>query len=394
MSAHSLAACRSARARASSLALAALALLLPARAPAQPGLDAIVPPSPAPASFIHDGGPVLDAAAHARLDERIAQVQRTTGGDVAVAILRDIGDRAASDVGVAIYRAWGVGRVDSLGSARRDLGALLLIVPRELAPGGRGDCWITTGLGAEGELRDADAGTICRRAIIPHLREQRYEEAIAAGVDAIGESFARATAGLDAPASVGRATRDDDGGPGAGAWILGGGALVGGAAGGAALLARRRRRRPRPCPRGHGPMVLLPEAEDDVALDAGQRTEERVRSVDYDVWACRTCDARLVLPYRRWLSSYQGCPKCRYRTVERRSRTLTAATTTSTGLEEVTLTCANCGWQKVTRRVTPKVEASGGSGGLSLGGGGGSGGGGRSFGGSGRTSGGGGGSRY
>ena len=129
---------------------------------AQPGLDSIVPPSPAPASFIADGGPVLDAAARSRLDARIDSVQRATGGDVAVAILRDLRGRAPQQVGVAIYRAWGVGRVDSLGSARRDLGALLLVVPKELAADGRGYCWITTGRGAEGLVTDGVAADICR----------------------------------------------------------------------------------------------------------------------------------------------------------------------------------------------------------------------------------------
>lgn len=138
-------------------------------------------------------------------------------------------------------------------------------------------------------------------------------------------------------------------------------------------------------------MTRLPEEEDDVALDPGQRAEERVRSVDYDVWACAACDERLVIPYRRWWSGREACPKCGYRTVKRESRTIRAATTSRTGLEEITLDCAHCGWHDVTRRSTPRVTASSGGGG-SFGGGGSSSGGG--FGGSGITSGGGGGGSY
>ena len=178
-------------------------LLAAYTAAAQPALDSLVPPSPAPTGFIADRGPVLDVAALARLNARIDSVQRATGGDIGVAILRDLRDRAPSDVGVAIYRAWGVGRVDSLGSTRRDLGALLLIVPKELTPSGRGECWITTGLGAEGELREAEAGTICRRLVVPHLRERRYEAAVAAGIDGISAAFTRTTAGLAPPTAVG-----------------------------------------------------------------------------------------------------------------------------------------------------------------------------------------------
>lgn len=384
-------------ARAALLAAALAAAPLRAQAP----LDALVPPSPAPASFIHDGGPVLDAAARARLDARIATVQRETGGDVGVAILRDLRDRAPSDVGVAIYRAWRVGAVDSLGSARRDLGALLLLVPKELAPSGRGECWITTGRGAEAGLIDADAGTICREAVIPRLREQDYEGAVAAGVDGIGAFFRQATAGqggggaedgtrparprVDVPPRRGRG----DPLP----WLVGGGAgligLVGAAVG--ALLWRRRR--PRPCPRGHGMMARLDEAADDAALSPGQRTEERIGSVDYDVWACPACPERLVVPYRRW-SGHEACPRCGHRTVEKDSHTLQAATMASTGLEEITLHCHHCRWRDVTRRVLPQLPPpSAGGSGSSVGGGGG-GRGGSSFGGSGRTGGGGGGGSY
>lgn len=366
-------------------ALALATTLLAAALGAQPALDALVPPSPGPASFVHDGGPVLDAAAVSRIDARIDSVRRATGGDVAVAILRDIGDRSASEVGVAIHRAWGVGRADSIGSARRDLGALLLIVPRELAPSGRGDCWITTGLGAEGELRDSDAGEICRQRVIPELRERRYEAAVAAGVAGIGEAFARTTAGLDAPEAVGGGQRRRGGGFVAA--IIGGLVAAGAGLAGLGAWIARRRLRPRPCPRGHGPMTRLGEAEDDAHLAPGQRTEERVRSVDYDVWRCGECGEQLVLPYRRW-SAHEKCRACGFRTVTSTSRTLRAATTATTGLVEVTLACAHCGRQDVSQHTTPRVTASSGGGGRSGGGGG------RSFGGSGRTSGGGGGGRY
>jgi uncharacterized protein len=138
-------------------------------------------------------------------------------------------------------------------------------------------------------------------------------------------------------------------------------------------------------------MARLDEAADDAALSPAQLAEERVGSVDYDVWACATCPERLVIAYSRW-SSYRGCPKCQARTLSSTTRTVTAATQVSTGLEETTLDCAHCGFHDVTRRVTPVLppppppssssSRSGSSGG------------GSSFGGSGRTAGGGGGSSY
>ena len=163
-------------------------------AEAPTGVARVVPPSPAPAGFIHDGPRVLTAEAKQVLNARITAVQARTGGDIGVAIVTDLRGYAPVDAGVAIYRAWKIGKVDSLGSARRDLGALLLIVPKELAPNGRGECWIATGLGAEGTLIDAHAGAICRDRVIPALRVRDYAAAVDSGIVGIAAAFDRAVA--------------------------------------------------------------------------------------------------------------------------------------------------------------------------------------------------------
>jgi uncharacterized protein len=376
------------------------------KAEAPTGVARVVPPSPAPDGFIHDGPGVLTTEARRALNARITAVQARTGGDIGVAIITDLRGYAPVDAGVAIYRAWKIGKVDSLGSARRDLGALLLIVPKELAPNGRGECWIATGLGAEGTLIDANAGAICRDRVIPALRVRDYAAAVDSGIVGIAAAFDRAVADENdarangpadavgdasaAAASLRDATpQDADGFPWG--WLAGLGLAGTGAAAGFTGWKRYQRRKPRPCPAGHGLMNCLDEAEDDAALSPAQRAEERVGSVDYDVWACASCPERLVIAYSRW-SRYRGCPKCQARTLSSSTRTVTAATQVSTGLEETTLECAHCGFHDVTRRVTPVLppppppsspsSRSGSSGG------------GSSFGGSGRTAGGGGGSSY
>jgi uncharacterized membrane protein YgcG len=263
----------------------------------QTKLDQIIPPSPAPAGFIHDGGPVLRAAEVADLNARISAHQASGRGDIGVAILRDIGDYTANEIGLSIYRAWMIGSVDSMGSDRRDLGALLLIVPKELAPGGMGDCYITTGLGAEGFITDGTAGTICRETIVPLLIQRDYAGA-------------------------------------------------------------RKRRKPRLCPQGHGAMKLLDEKADDEALERGQLREESLKSVDYDVWQCAECGERLVLRYKRWFSSYSECPQCKFWTVKSRTRTLVPATTASGGLAETTRTCQQCGFGDTRQHATPRLSSS------------------------------------
>lgn len=355
---------------------------------AQSGIARYIPPSPTPAGFIHDGGPVLSTTDLADLNARIEAHQSGGRGDIAVAILRDIGDYTANEIGLSIYRAWKVGSVDSIGSERRDLGVLLLIVPKELSPSGTGDCYITTGVGAEGYITDATAGTICREVIIPHLVERDHAGAIRAGIDAIAAELTGigALEGTQARSAVSNEDSPGGGVPGPLVALLG----VAAAGGGAILWRKRKRRKPRLCPQGHGPMKLLDEKSDDEALERGQQREEAVKSVDYDVWQCEECGERLVLRYKRWFTSYSECPECKFWTVKSKTRTLIPATTSSGGLAEVTRTCQHCGFGDTRQHATPRLSSSSSSsrGGSS------SSGGGRSFGGSGRSAGGGGGGRY
>lgn len=356
---------------------------------AQSGIDRYIPPSPTPAGFIHDGGPVLTPSDLADLNARIQSHQAGGRGDIGVAILRDIGDYPAYEVGLAIYRAWKIGSVDSLGSDRRDLGVLLLIVPKELSPSGTGDCYITTGVGAEGFITDGTAGTICREIIIPHLRERDHAGAIRAGIDAIAAELTGVSAleGRDARAVTSPAPSPGPSGgvPGGLIALL----ALGGGGGGIVAWRRHKRRKPRLCPQGHGPMKLLDETADDDALERGQQREESLKSVDYDVWQCAECGERLVLRYKRWFTSYSECPECKFWTVKSRTRTLIPATTSAGGLAEVTRTCQHCGFGDTRQHATPRLSSSSSSsrsGSSSSGG--------SSFGGSGRSAGGGGGGRY
>ena len=143
-------------------------------------------------------------------------------------------------------------------------------------------------------------------------------------------------------------------------------------------------------------MRLLSEEEDDLELGEGERFEEKIKSVNYDVWRCPApgCQERLVIPRRKWMSGYSDCPNCHRRALTSKTVTLVAATQSSTGLEETTTTCAFCKTSRTTRHVTPVLPPPSSSSSGSSSGGSSSGGGGSSFGGSGSSSGGGGGASY
>lgn len=350
------------------------------------GLGEIVPPVPTPASFVADRPDLLPPEAQAAVDARIRQLQAEGRGDIGVAIVPDIGGYEPYEVGVAIYRDWKIGSVAEIGSERRHLGVLLLIVPKELAPDGRGHCWITTGRGAEGPVTDAASGEICRDLVVPRLRERDYAGAVMAGVEGIAAELA------EIPAEQRAAGGERGGRNTAGvvlAWIVGGLLTVLAALGGWVGVRRHRRNRPRRCAACGRTMRRLDEAADDALLAQGQQVEERVKSVDWDVWVCDGCGAHAPERYPRWFTSYRDCPSCGAKTARTTRREITAATTSSTGLAEDTTVCEACGHRHVEQVVLPVVTASSSGGGSGGGGGGGS-----SFGGSGATSGGGGGSSY
>jgi uncharacterized protein len=355
-----------------------------------PGLLALVPPPPPPGSFIADVAGVVPADVAGRLNARIRALQDSGFGDVGMAVLPSVAGYSPAEVAVAIYRTWRIGRIDSLGSARRNLGVLLLLVPKELAADGRGHCWITTGRGAEGVVTDAASAAICRDRVVPRMRERDHGAALLAGLDGISGRL-HGDAALAEGAAPGQGRGAVPRGPFRWWYIP----LGFGAAGLAAVAASRwRRARPRRCPECGERMHRLSEPEDDAALAAGQQVEERLGSVDYDVWRCPS-GHETVLPYRSWTSSWGPCAACGRRTARTRRTVVREPTYSRAGHARDERTCESCGHRSVetvtlARLVAASSSSSGSGGGFSGGGGGGGGG----FGGSGSTGGGGGGSSY
>lgn len=150
-------------------------------------LQIAVPP---PRGFVNDFAGVLDAPSIQHMEPVIAEVREKTRGEIVVVTLADIGDRAASDVAVQIGREWGVGAKAEAGDRARNLGVVVLLVPRKNHRPGTGDVFISVGRGAEGFLTDARSGRI-RDAMLPLLAAEDYGRGVALGVDLIAQGFAQ-----------------------------------------------------------------------------------------------------------------------------------------------------------------------------------------------------------
>ncbi len=342
-------------------------------------LDLQALPHPRASGWLLDPHGTVPAEAAGRIRAAAASAR----GQLAICVLPDCSGREPRAAGLALFNRWG------LGDPVRHDGVLLLIALQER----RAEFLLGDGL-------DDDANVLRSQAIIDRdLRPRLRAGDLGGGVAAAAEAAARELFGagqapdlaaidIEVPAGTGGVTpppgaqaapprtmvesmpaptpsppspspfRDT---PMAAPSVGNSGLLLVGGGGIAALLGgfgtmAWLRRRPRICPSCRTPMQRLDEAADDAHLTSGQRAEERVGSVDYDVWACPSCPAVLVTRHGAWFSGHHTCPGCGAKTASDRNTIIAAATTLSTGTERIDTHCSHCGHHEVRHRTIPRVQ--------------------------------------
>jgi uncharacterized protein len=145
---------------------------------------------PSPRGYVNDFAGVLDTAAVMRMEAVIAEVREKTQGEIVVVTLADIGDREPADVALQIGRDWKVGPGAPPGDRARNLGVVILLVPRKNHRPGTGHFYIATGKGAEGFLTDAATGRIAD-AVLPDMAREDYSTALERAVGLVAAGFAR-----------------------------------------------------------------------------------------------------------------------------------------------------------------------------------------------------------
>jgi len=161
---------------------------------AQSPVDSLFPPRPA--GYLTDVAGVVDAGSAATIDSVAARLRAVTGAEMAVVTLPTIGEYAASDVALAIGRAWGVGLAADIGDARRNAGLVVLVVPRREGDPNSGHIFISTGQGLEGIVTDAAAGGV-RDAMVPELRNGQYGPGLVTGTRLLAALVARGLGATD-----------------------------------------------------------------------------------------------------------------------------------------------------------------------------------------------------
>ena len=340
--------------------------------------------------YVNDFAQVLDGDEQAALTAILQDVRNQHGIEMTVLTVDsykayNTGDSSLESFSTNLFNDWGIG------NATRNDGVLIFLALAER------EVRVELGSGYE-ESMNREAQVIITEFMIPRFREGEFGDGLYRGSRAFifeltGEQPADVLAGLRSGAAGSSAAvapslsnpvtavTDDD----SSIWenTSGGSVLItfllGLLGGGGMLIRRVWSNFSRTCDECGSDMVKLSETADDAYLDPGQRKEEQIGSMNYDVWHCQSCGEHSIKAKRKWFSGYSRCPECHYRTASSTSKTIKYATYSSRGTEEITATCRKCNYHDVKRRSIPrKTRSSSGSsssGGGSFGGGSSSGGG-------------------
>lgn len=111
-------------------------------------------------------------------------------------------------------------------------------------------------------------------------------------------------------------------------------------------------RTPRSCPECQGALRWLPEVEEAQFLKEDENLEQRLGSVDYDIWRCQKCQRSAVYPHPKLFAPYQECPRCHRRTLTTRTVLDAEPTAWQDGWASDVTECQNpkCGYRDITRQ--------------------------------------------
>lgn len=158
----------------------ALAIILP--------LSALAYTSPGKASApVNDFAGILSAEQKTTLNNVLSQNEQTTGNEITVVIMKNLGGDTVEGYAVKLFEEWGIGKKG------KDNGVLFLVSIEDR------DMRIEVGYGLEPYLTDATSGLILRNTVTPKFKEGDYFGGISAGLGQI----ISATKGEDIPVSAG-----------------------------------------------------------------------------------------------------------------------------------------------------------------------------------------------
>jgi uncharacterized protein len=318
--------------------------------------------------YINDYAGLLSGEDAANVRALLMGLKREQGIEATVVTINSVGDYGTGDKTIErfatnLFNAWGIGHKE------RSDGVLMLVAvdDREIR--------IEVGSGY-GESQTANMQEVINEHMIPTFKRNRYSQGIYRGARAV---VGKLTGNWPEDLSIATASSSPSTLPAQSNLIhsstnfishqlanvsfgtLFGVAIVAFVAFRAARtgLGWYRRYRKRHCPHCQTSMVCLDEVSDDVYLDSGQKLEEELKSVNYDVWRCPGCNYHTLHNHRgRFFSSFRRCLECGYNAVSVGTTQLVPPTYSSTGSRSVTKDCRHCDYHHEEIVIVPKLTSS------------------------------------
>lgn len=349
--------------------------------------------------YVSDMAGALSPSARAEADSLLAGMWRASSAEPVVVIVSDLEGEDIDDFATRLFTDWGIGKKD------KDNGVLMLISINDRK------VVIRTGYGAEGVLPDVIASNIIRHNIAPHFREGDYDGGV---VEALGVMNSALTSDEAREELMSQYANDAGASSGDGdeLWQIYLGFCTFAGCGALllvvllyftsrrlptanayaqlqkvklpllvatplallfplpaflllVLLMRHVRLHKRLCPNCSTRMSRVDEDNDNNYLTPSQDAEERLDSVDYDVWLCPKCGETDIIPYVNPSKNYSVCPRCNARAaVLVNRRIIYRPTTTREGRGAEEFVCLNCRnrWDKpytIPREALPPVIVGG-----------------------------------
>lgn len=343
--------------------------------------------------YVSDPGNLLRPETKKQVNQMLWDLRQQTSVEMAVALPPDIGDYTIEEWSERLFTSWGIGKSD------KDNGVLLVIAPEQRM------ARIQTGYGVEGVLTDIASKKIITNQIAPRMSEGDIDGAVLAAVSQINgaltdpgvadelksnerDNFGNNMETLDKSVffqfisiiflicflfssvyffKTAFSLRKKDNYHKALGWrntlrTLGWLTIFSAGSGIvfyliAYFLYRRNRTRRRLCSTCGAKMNRLPEDKDNELLSSSQDFEEKLNTIDYDVWECPSCGTIERYPFKLKQLKYTECPSCH--TVAMHlvgENTLRHPSMTHEGMGEKIYECEYCHHRKRVPFSIPRKE--------------------------------------
>jgi uncharacterized protein len=126
-----------------------------------------------PSTLVSDFAGLLSTEENALLEQKLVAFDDSTTSQIAVVIMKSVGNYDISDYTIQLFNRW------KIGQEKKNNGVLLLIAVEDRK------VFIATGYGVEGALPDITCHQIIQQDIAPNFKSQQYYQGIDAATNSI-----------------------------------------------------------------------------------------------------------------------------------------------------------------------------------------------------------------